>query len=162
MTDAPRERILAAVEARLSAITGVAGLKVERERARGEADPITDENLPLLVLFDAGQSQIPEGEWFVGEYGYTLAVQIEGVVSGAPPEAAADGLRARALLELKVADALMTTPLVIGTTHLQVRMADEQQPERVDLTFAPQGICGFTVTYAIDYAVSDTNLFAFA
>lgn len=152
-----RERILDAIVARLEAITGVAGLAVERDRE----EPIETGEMPRLVVVELGETMQPD---LTGEDGWTLTVAVSGYVRGTV--GANDKARAKAAaaaagdLRARVQAALLGEPTLGGLVR-DLRPAEEAEcfPLLIDCADPAKA---FAVPFEADYATVEGDPFTFA
>lgn len=138
-----REQIVAAVVARLEAITGVPGLAVERDREQ----PITAAELPRLIVYEGDEQLAAE---FSGEDGFELQIDVEGYA------AAANLAELRGRLDV----AVLSDRTLSGLAR-DVDIASEAAPQRLDMDQAAPAK-GFARSYRILYATIEGDPFTFA
>ena len=147
-----REQILAAVAVALATITSVAGLAVERDRA--DDQPLQDDELPRLIVYDDGDAEDP---LFTGERDFTITVAVEGYASGATPLLAQ---QAAAILRAEVDRVLLADPPLGGLAR-DVRIGAEPEPGRLELAGADP-VESFARAIEIDYATAELDPEIFA
>jgi hypothetical protein len=145
-----RERIVAALAARLATITVLPGLVVERDRAAS----VSAAEMPLLAVYEGDET--PQAD-FTGERAYTLSIAVEGYATGATPVAAA---QAASDLRAQVDKALFAD-VTLGGIARNLEAAEESAPARLDLD-AVDPCAGFTRVYRVDYAIAETDPYTFA
>lgn len=129
---AVRERIFAAIEARLTALAGV-----EEVRRMPGGDPT---RFPALFIFDQGDVQNAEEEE-ADQMAFILSVGIDGFVDGAAAHTAANALYAA------VVEALFPQPVLDGlATEIRIVRLDMAAAER-----AKDHRLGFGLELAIHY-----------
>lgn len=131
---AVRERIFAAIEARLLAITDPAVAEVRRMPG---GDPT---QFPALFIFDQGDS-IAKEEEETDTMAFVMSVGIDGFVTGTAPHTAANALYAAAV------EALFPQPVLDGlATEIRIVRLDMATAER-----AKDHRLGFGLELAIHY-----------
>lgn len=161
MTALPcKEQILAAVEARLTALADAfPGLIVERNRD----EVLTDEKVApgetfyFLGLFEVAEEPHGDEDCFSGERGFTLSFTVEGVTTGADP---ADAKTQAAVLRAASERALLAGDL-LGQKARDIRLMPEPPPPRLELD-CEQPTALFVAGFEVDYASLETDLFTFA
>lgn len=150
MPDPCRERIVAAIEAALGGIAGIAGLAIERDRS----DDIAAADMPRLVVFEGGEE---DATAFSGEQAFDLQIDVEGYVDGATMAAAN---AAAATLRAKM-DAAMFADVTLGGLTRDLRLAEEAPPSRLDFISA-RPAKGVSRAYVVTYATVEGDPFTFA
>lgn len=145
-----RERIIAAVVARLASITGIAGLTVERERRV----PVTSAELPFLAVYE-GPSALQSD--FSGEQAVTLTVSIEGLAGGVSAPAARE---AAGLLRAH-AEAALFAEITLGGIVRDLRPSDEPPPPMLDDEIGEEA-AAFAFAIDVDFAIREGDPFSFA
>lgn len=142
MADTVRELVVQAALARLQAIPGIAGLTVAREPSARDA--LVQDDLPLVLLFEAGESDVTE---FSGEQAYSLGLIVMGAVTAATDAAAATALNE---LRGRVDQAILADVTLGGAARFAALdpEAEGQEPV-IDGTLPCRAFLrGFTVEYA--------------
>ena len=142
-----------AVLARLGALATVAGLTVDRNRI----EAVTDADLPILVLFESQETPHEPDESFSGERASSLAIAIEGAMSGA---SSADAKTQLAVLRAAVERDLLAETLLGGLAR-DIRLLPEAPPPRLDLACADP-LAAFAIGLEIDFATIEDDPFTFA
>lgn len=152
MTDPCRERVMAAIAARLAAITGVTGLQVERDRTLA----IDTSEMPRLVVHELDEQLTGD---LSGEDGWTLVLVVSGYAAGTTPALAAAALGA---LRAKAQAALgPVQDITFGGLVRDCRPEPEAEPVTLLMEGADPAKC-FALAYAVDYATAEGDPMTFA
>jgi len=137
-----REQILRAVKTVMDTLASVA-------LARNRTETIKRDELPILVLYDAGYA--PQRD-FTGERNYVLTVEIEGAAGGATPTAAE---QAANLLRARLEAALLADVTLAGKAR-DLRPGRDDGTVAVDLAAAVP-VASFVRRFDVEYATPEDD-----
>lgn len=140
-----RDRIVAAVFARLGQLTAVPGVLFEQDRE----EDLAEHEFPRGVLRDGGQQPF----WiYTGQDDFTLALEID--------------LYARSRAQLGLMRAMVTADLgadfTLGGLVRHFRLDEESAPQILAFEHMPRDFRGTTLRWLADYATRENDPFNFA
>lgn len=144
-----RESVVAAALAKLNAITGVAGLSIERER--GGADSLTAAELPKLLLFEGVETEVTA---FSFEQSFRLQLIVMGAVRAASDVAAATALNT---LRAKADQAMLADTSLGGAARI-VELDPEFEAQEPTIEGGPVARA-FLKAYQVEYAIAEGDPF---
>lgn len=146
------EQIVLAVETALKTITAISDLTVDRDRGVDEMP--SEEELPLLVIYDSDMQ--PQDD-LTGERGYSRVIDIIGYAGGsdrAAAAAAASELRAEV-------DRVLFGDVTLGGKARNLELAAEPSPDVLGLA-AASPYKNFVRSFTADYATLEDDPYTFA